>query len=479
MSGGFEGTSRYPAFPFNRRWLPVPAILALAVLAGLAAGDRSLVWLILLGSVAGVALIVAGMRWPFAGLLVLVGSSSMLVVVMVSGLRSANAFDVLLLPVFVASACGIARHEAIAHARREHGGGHDELHSAERRLTRSVLWFYGFAMLSLIRLAMVAGTPAALDSGLVLARALQGILLYPLCSWWLRSRQRVQYAWNALFVGGVALVVVNIIGVSLWHVHRAGMTLMVNNPDPITDPNEAGTAALVVGVVLLVRNTMRRDWKNWALAVPLVALLGLTQSRSGILAWLTFGLFTLRWVRPSRVFAGIVTIALLVPLMPRTFSGRMVNTLAVKKGSFEAFSFYQRVYAWKTAWNCFEANPLGVGYLGFRFVSHRFNALSIAFGTVENYFLEILVSMGIVGVVLLTIVIVRLFQLGSEVARRAPRGSLGFHMARFHAPLILGLVVANLTGDNFVGLVGVAQVAIWTAVLVRAGHAAIAETVAA
>jgi hypothetical protein len=51
-------------------------------------------------------------------------------------------------------------------------------------------------------------------------------------------------------------------------------------------------------------------------------------------------------------------------------------------------------------------------------------------------------------------------------------------MARFHAPLMLGLLVANMTGDNFVGLVGLAQVAMWTAVMVRAGHDAVGHPLA-
>jgi hypothetical protein len=50
-------------------------------------------------------------------------------------------------------------------------------------------------------------------------------------------------------------------------------------------------------------------------------------------------------------------------------------------------------------------------------------------------------------------------------------------MARFHAPLVLGHLVANLTGDNFMGMVGLAQVAMWTAVMVRSGHDAVAHPV--
>jgi hypothetical protein len=72
-----------------------------------------------------------------------------------------------------------------------------------------------------------------------------------------------------------------------------------------------------------------------------------------------------------------------------------------------------------------------------------------------------------------------LFQLGREVGRVAPPGTLAFHMARFHSPLLIALLVANMTGDNFMGMVSLAQLALWTAVLVRSGHAAVAEAVRA
>ena len=458
------------------RYLPALLIVAFAVLAGLAAGDPSPRWWGPVAAVGGGAVLFAGARWPFAGLLVMLGSTILLVVAMAVGLRSVNTFDLLLPPVLLASAFGSARRDALAHAHAEQGPLHERLHTAERGFTRAALVFYLLAALSLVRLATVAGVGSALDSGLVLARALQALLLYPLCAWWLRTRARVEHAWTALFVAGAALALVNLIGVSAWHVPRAGMTLYLNNSDPIAGPNEAGTATLIVGVVLLVRQALRPDWKNLALGALMLVLLGLTQSRSGILAWAAFALFTLRWVRPARLVTGALAIGALLPLLPQSFWSRMMRSVVVEPGSFEAFSFFQRVYGWKTAWRVFLDQPLmGVGYLGFRFVSHHYNGFRIVLITVENYFFEILVSMGVVGLALLVFVIVKLFQLGREVGRTAPPGTLAHHMARFHAPLVLGLLVANLTGDNFVGIVGVAQMAIWTAVLVRAGHAAVAE----
>jgi len=226
----------------------------------------------------------------------------------------------------------------------------------------------------------------------------------------------------------------------------------------------------------MIRHAMRPHWINPVLGALMIALLGLTQSRSGILAWATFGLFTLRWVRPSRVVAGALVIAALLPLMPPSFWIRMLHSVTVAKGSFAAFSFFQRVYGWQAAWGVVRDHPLtGVGYLGFRFVSHNYNALQAVLITVENYYYEILVSMGLVGLAVLAVVIVRLFQVGRAVARTAPRGTLAYQMARFHAPLMLSLLVANMTGDNFMGVLGLAQVAMWTAVLVRSGHDAAAQ----
>jgi len=153
----------------------------------------------------------------------------------------------------------------------------------------------------------------------------------------------------------------------------------------------------------------------------------------------------------------------------------MAKSLVVERGSFEVMSALQRVYGWRTAWKVFLDHPwTGIGYLGFRFVSNRYNALRLNLVTVENYFYEILVSMGIVGLVVISVVVVRLFKLGREVGRVAPEGTLASHMARVHGPLVLGLLAANLTGDNFLGLVSIAQLALWCAVLVGAGHAAVA-----
>jgi hypothetical protein len=123
-------------------------------------------------------------------------------------------------PVLLVSVFGRARREARAHP--ETGPGHDELNAVERKLVSAVVVFYALAAISLFQLARKAGAGAALDSALLLIRAVQGLLFYPLATWWLRTPERIASAWKALVVAGAALAIVNIVGVTAWDVKRAG-----------------------------------------------------------------------------------------------------------------------------------------------------------------------------------------------------------------------------------------------------------------
>lgn len=462
--------------PANRgeSWLVAAAIVALALLAGLAAGDRSLEWTLPMAVIGGATVLYLGARWPFTGLLVMLATSILLVAVRAVGNRSLNAIDVLLMPVFLASVFGRARRETSANAR--YGPGHDDIHVAERRFVQLVVVFHGLALLSLVQLGVIVGVHAALDSALLLLRAVQALMFYPLCRWWLNRSDRIDMAWNAVIVGGAALATTTVVGLVAWSVVRPGMTFYLNDPTaPLASPNEAGANALFVAAVLVVRQSMRPDWKNLVLIALMAVVLALTQSRSALLAAFVFGIGMMRGVRPRHILTTVLASASILPLLPVRFWERMGKSLVVERGSFEVMSALQRVYGWRTAWRVFLDHPwTGIGYLGFRFVSNRYNHLRLNLVTVENYFYEILVSMGIVGLVVISIVVVRLFKLGREIGRVAPEGTLASHMARVHGPLILALLAANLTGDNFLGLVSIAQLALWCAVLVSAGHVAVA-----
>jgi O-antigen ligase len=139
-----------------------------------------------------------------------------------------------------------------------------------------------------------------------------------------------------------------------------------------------------------------------------------------------------------------------------------------------------RFYSWQAAWHVFLDHPiLGVGYACFRFVSQAYHGLPFVIGTAESLFLEVAAGMGVVGLVALGIAIRRMFQLGKVIRRVTPANTFGHQLARYHAPFMISLLVANLTGDNWTGLVGLGQLAIWFALLVRAGHIAVREAGAA
>ena len=55
----------------------------------------------------------------------------------------------------------------------------------------------------------------------------------------------------------------------------------------------------MLAVVLFVRQGVRPQRRNLILFAALLVMLVLTLSRSGLLAWITFGAFFLRRVRPS------------------------------------------------------------------------------------------------------------------------------------------------------------------------------------
>lgn len=450
-------------------------IICCSVLLGVAVGAPSPAVWISIGVLTWAATIYASLKWPFWSLLVMMTQAILLVVVRLLELRSVNFIDLLMPPVLLATLYASTRLRE--RERLEPGVAHERLRLEARGLTHAVLWFSAAALLSLVQLTRLAGVKAALDSGLLLTRSYQGLLFYPMCAWWLRGGKRVESAWNALIIAGIALAAVNVIGVTFWDVKRAGMTLFLNNTDaPLSTPNEAGITTLFVAVVAMVRQSIRPNWKNVALVVLMLLVLGLTQSRSGILAWATFGLFTLRWVRPVQLLAGTLGVAAMLPIIPEALWIRLTRSIMLEPGSNEAISMFVRLFTWRVAWDVFRDFPwTGVGYIGFRFVSHRYNQFNMLLGTVENYYFEMLVSLGIFGFGLLVWVIVKLFRLGHEVRRIAPKDTLAHQMARFHTPLMLALLVANMTGDNLTGLTSLAQVSLWTAILVRSGHAAVSE----
>jgi O-antigen ligase len=284
-----------------------------------------------------------------------------------------------------------------------------------------------------------------------------------------------------MFAAGCSLVVVNLVAVFGLGAARAGIVWTVNDlVEPVAGPNEAAVGLLVLWALLGARHALRPSWGQRAMMALILFMLALTQSRSGLLAFATFLVLSLRRFR-WRWLLGVAIVLSLLPLtVPAAYWERLMRSFTFERGSFEVFGLLVRLYDFQAAWRVFVDHPLtGVGYLGYRFVSAGYNELGLVLNTAENYFLETLVGLGVVGFAALLLMLQRLYALGNAVQGTAPSGTLAHELARRHVPLLTALLVANMTGDVFVGLVPLGQLALWAALLVRAGHLAVPRTEAA
>lgn len=454
--------------------IPPAAVLlggATALVFGAAAGYGSPVFLLPAGIIAGVAVLAAAFVFPFAAFLVLAGASFLLpIFVLFPGSKGTNPFDILMPPMLVATLLGTARAVAAAEARSATGQRADIL-SAARGLGRSTTLYYALAALSLVSMLIDGRIGTAGASVLGLVRTWQGLLLFPLGLWWLRDERRIRQAMGAVVAAGACFALVNTIAILVAHVKRAGLAWYLNQPEwPIDGANDGATGLLIIIAVLMVRQATRHRRINLLMLAVAVIMIVLTQSRSGLLALLTFTLLSLPRARWSWVIGGALAIAAALPLVPHLYWERLAKTVVLQRGSFEAYTSLIRVLHWEAAWSVFLAHPLlGVGFLGFGSVSSQYNSLRLIMGPAESYYLEIAAGMGLIGLAALAVVFVRLFRVGAVVARSTPQGTLGNTFARYHAPLITGLLVANITGENFLGMVTLAELSLWTALLIRAG----------
>jgi O-antigen ligase len=305
----------------------------------------------------------------------------------------------------------------------------------------------------------------------------QGALVFPLALCWLRDERRILATLRTIYGAVIAFTVVNLVWVFAFRLPRAGMVWWVTEPrDAIGSPNEAAMALLILWAALQAHSAVRPNRWLGLLRGLVVVMLLLTQSRSGLLAFGVFLLLTVKRIRWRRVLGSLLALALALPLVPPSFWTRMGRTLTFQQGSPEVFSFMIRLYSYETAWRVFLAHPIfGVGYFGFRFVSVNYNEFRFLNLVAENFLLETLAGLGLVGLAVVGLVFARLWVLGRTVERLAAPKTFGHELARLNVPLLVAVLVTNLTGSTVVGMVGVGQAALWAALVVRSGHLALAR----
>jgi len=166
-----------------------------------------------------------------------------------------------------------------------------------------------------------------------------------------------------------------------------------------------------------------------------------------------------------------VGFAVAIAVRPEAWTGKIVKSLVMQRGSFESYSTLVRFYAWQTALNMFLHFPwLGVGYDSFRFFSREFNALTLNLGAAENFVFETAAGLGIGGVAIVVWMARALRRLGKSVQGAMPEGTRAYALAKLSGPFLVAVAVANMTGDNLIGMMGVAQLAVFSALLVTAAR---------
>lgn len=449
----------------------------LSILLGMNLAMPSTGGAVLIAIVAYVSLAVFVARQPFVGFMIFAGSLFMLVVFAPDPNRYINALDAFIPVVVPAALFGAARRMAVAEDARLDGPEHTELRRATRRFAIAGILYAVICIASLIQVAVRFGAKDTIEVSLALARCLEGAVMLPLGLWLLRSEKRIDQTVNAIYVAGALFTVVNLIQIFSSGAFRAGMTWVVNHPDwPVEAANEAGASMVMLWALILAQHQLKPRFRTYPMLGIVLFLVFLTQSRSGLLALITFTLLSIRRFRWQYVLAGAVLVPIALKLVPPDYISRITKSVTFEKGTFEVYSILIRVYGYQSSWRVFVDHWLfGVGYLSCRYVSHLYNDLNIIALGAENFYLETAAGLGVIGLGVVAYAYVRLFQLGAVVKRVARPGTWGSALGRAHVPLMVALSVANLTGDNFVGLIGMGQLMLWIVLLIRAGHVAIPD----
>jgi hypothetical protein len=449
-------------------------VLGLAI--GIAAGSADRTTLYLVGSFVGLVVVLWSAARPATALQWIAAQTVFFPVIPVTDGRGFNPID-LLMPGVLAGAW------FWYFERRAAGEAGERIERRRKDIVRAGTAYYVLAVITLGLMAARGRPGDAIDSLLVLGRSFQGALLFYLVTRLVRDRKDLERVRTAVVLGLGLAFALNGISMLLLDVPRAGAVWAFGDTNvrsgaawsvglggwTVTNPNELAIGCLLVWALLLAL-PMRRVL-NWTVLTVATVLLFLTLSRAGLAAWFVFvilyaarGGHRMVWLLPLAVLA-------LIPVLPEEYRGRMLRTLTLERGSFEAYSSLIRVYCWNTSFVTFLANPiLGVGYLGFRFVSDDYNALGLKLLTSESFFLETASGMGVIGLIVLAWFGVATVRFAGAARRLAARGSATDRFARVAPAYLAAIALANLSGDLLIGLLGVSQLALFLGMFTQAAR---------
>jgi O-antigen ligase len=314
---------------------------------------------------------------------------------------------------------------------------------------------YSAALLaSLVANVLLTRGMPSLDALITVARWFEHVLILLIAAMLIKKEQQVRILLGMLLAGVLLNTVVGLYQAATFEVSASriyGLFVSASNRegDSVSNPNVIGTVfmggALFCLSYALNRSTFRRGW-FYILLVPIVIAMATSLSRSALLGLLV-GLFTLSRFYPShhRVFVGlgIGAVGLLagVALIFRAFLNRLLNSLQLAEGRVETISALSRISGWQESLEYIFANPwFGIGYGD---VARRTEGILT---TTDNYYLEVLMTTGLVGFALLLGMLWHLYNYTRRM--RAPEDTFRY---AFRAGFI-ATFVAFLLANGFSGL---------------------------
>lgn len=405
-------------------------------------------------------------RSPRAAFYVLVMNAIFFPVLPITKNRGVNPIDALIGPALLGSWLWfrhrLPRADALLPAERE-----------RTRLVHAGLTYYAVAVLSLLALAARGHPLEAGDSFLLLSRSFEGAMYFVLATRLVRTPKDLRNLGLALLAGFLFSAIGNalcFVPRSGFDVPRAGAVLIIGAKGLyVANPNEEAAACLLLFTVALafpIGRVVR------VIALLLIStLLVFTLSRSGLLAGVVFvavlGLqkkWRWLWLLP-------ILVAACFPLFPSEWVLRVTRTLVLERGTFEAYSSLVRLFTWEASLRTFLAHPiLGVGYLGYRYVSSAYNPLGAILVTAESLYLEIAAGMGILGLAALAWIGIAGLRLAAAIRRESRPDSIAHRLASITPAYLAGVAAGNITGDNLIGIMAVTQLALFYGMLAQAAR---------
>jgi putative inorganic carbon (hco3(-)) transporter len=166
-------------------------------------------------------------------------------------------------------------------------------------------------------------------------------------------------------------------------------------------------------------------------------------SRGGYLGCLA-GITFMALYRKRKLLLGvIILLAMWQVILPRAVQERIDMTYDSNEGALDS-SAGERVSLWKDAAVLIEKNPI----VGSGFDTYQFMRRVGSFSDTHNYYLKVLVEMGLIGLLLLMAILVEMFRVGFQLFR-STRDAFLQGLGLGFAAMVVCTAVANLFGDRW------------------------------